>query len=339
MKLNKENLLFREIVLNNIENHNKLNLTFYRAIIRYSIRFLSYKYSKFIIRLFFFMTNDIKNKFLININLQYLDSINEAQLSNWVKYIEIKNKIVSNILNFCDNIKEKKAALFYSSLLKNDNQLFTNLFTEKDNRETKILIYGPNSQTIPINDCDYNILVLTKVPKFKINDFPEVFLFINNHTAKFLKKKDLDLIDSNLTIYTDDTPLNWGTIKTIQCNLTPRSNLFSPMALQRILFQLLINYNNSYVNIVGFDLYTKKNGYSGNILTALPLADKVLTEKIICKSLLDHDPVFNYLYLKIVLQHFKIMDKSKDLKNLLDMGLYDYLKLLSFARKFKLVTI
>ena len=339
MKLSKQNLLFREIVLNNIDNHNKLNLFFYRVIIRYSIRFLSYKYSKLIINFFHFLTNDIKYKFLLSINLQYLDCLNEAKLSNWVKYIEIKNKVITNILLFCDNVNEKKAALFYSSLLKNDNQLFNNLYIKKDNSKIKILIYGPNAQAIPINDCDYNILILTKVPKFEINDFPEVFLFINNHTAKFLQKKDLDLISTNLTIFTDNTPLNWDKNKIIQCSLTPRSNLFSPMALQRILFQLLINYNNSSVNIIGFDLYTKKNGYSGNILTALPLSDKILSEKIICKSLLDHDPVFNYLYLKLVTKHFILMDKSKEFKNLLDIGLYNYLKLLSIERKFKLVTI
>ena len=76
-------------------------------------------------------------------------------------------------------------------------------------------------------------------------------------------------------------------------------------------FATAINYNNSSVNIIGFDLYTKNNGYSGNILTALPLSDKILSEKIICKSLLDHDPVFNYLYLKLVTKHFILMDKSK----------------------------
>jgi len=329
--LTKKNTLFREVILEkNIDR--SLKFFIYRLLVRYGIRIFGYKKSKIFYQIIKKLTINNYNKFFLDINILYLESITAVIINDWQKYIDSKIKLIHHILEKSKNKNEIEAALFYSKILDKKDIFFPD--NNKDKKVSKILIYGPNSNTQPINDKGYDILVLTKVPKFEIKDFDYVYIYLNNNIANSLEKKDLKLIKSNLFLFIDDTNLNWQDTNIYKTIHTPRSVLYSAMGLQRILYDLTFKHSNSFINILGFDMYTKTKGYSGKIQTSYPINNIELTEKIMCISLLTHDPVFNFLFTQQVLKNFILMDDSIEFKELIENDLNRYLALLSSNRKF-----
>ena len=334
IQLSKKNTLFREIIFEKIFNRS-FKFLLYRSIVRYGVRFFGFKKLKFIYHILNNVTSNTENKFFLETNILHLESINAVIINDWQKYITSKKKLIDLLLNKSNNQDEIDAAIFYTRILEKKN-IFDNS-TNINKNISKILIYGPNSTTQPFNNKAYNILVLTKIPNFEIKDFDNVYIYLNNNIAKNLEKKDLQFIKSNLSLFIDDTKLNWEDSNIYNTTHSPRSVLYSPMGLQRILYDLSFKHSNSLIDIQGFDMYTKTVAYSGNIKTLYPTKDKELTEKIMCISVLSHDPVFNFLFTKEIIKNFIFMDDSIEFKKLIENDLTKYLSILSSTRNFKIL--
>jgi len=334
IQLSKKNTLFREVILEKIINRS-FKFLLYRSILRYGVRFFGFKKSKFIYHILNNVTSNNENKFLLETNILHLESINAAIINDWQRYITSKKKLIHHVLNKSNNQGEIEAANFYSKIFEK-KPLFDE-FNNINKNKSKILIYGPNSTAQPINNKGYDILVLSKMPNFEINDFDNVYIYLNNNIAKKVEKKDFQFIKSNLSLFIDNTKLNWEDSNIYKTTHSPRSVLYSPMGLQRILYDLTFKHSNSFINIQGFDMYTKSIGYSGNIKTLYPLKNIELTEKVMCISVLSHDPVFNFLFTKEVIKNFIFMDDSIEFKKLIENDLIKYLTLLSSTRKFNIL--
>jgi hypothetical protein len=349
MKIQKRSsTIFREIIEMNSKHNTKLSVLFVRALIRYSVRVFNLNVGKILLKLYlnlynsFFLKNLYYEKYLLKINIFNIECrlllANQKLKAHVKKKIEWSNFILKNSLSK----NEKKAATQYLGILelfgyynkKNTLACFAKtkrlkIYTNRNKK--KFYIYGPNS-TLPPNpiysDCT---IILTKMIDFDISNFKKSILILNSFTSEQLTKKDTRLLLKKYNkIY----------ILSYKKKLKPPIRKFhketggciaSPMALGRILNWLCkINSKPKFI-IEGFDFYLSKNSYSGHVQTGLPLQFKQLTEQLICQSLSDHDPLFNFLYVKNIISRYGIFNSQKFIK-IMNLSGDQYLKKLIKCR-------
>ena len=169
---------------------------------------------------------------------------------------------------------------------------------------------------------------------FDVSDFKESILILNSYTSSQLTQNDKKLLSKKYSsIY----------LSSYRTKIKPPFKKFekvtggciaSPMALGRILDKLSKMYLNSEFIIEGFDFYLSKNSYSGLVQTGYPLKFNQLTEHLICQSLFDHDPLFNFLYTKNIISKLKVKDSHKFLE-IINLNGNEYFKKLSKFRNFQ----
>ena len=108
-------------------------------------------------------------------------------------------------------------------------------------------------------------------------------------------------------------------------------NLASPMALGRLLYNLVMEYGVFSCVIEGFDCYLDKGMYASYYPT---LSKDKRQEQLICSGLAGHDALYNFLYIKEVAGMLDITD-SVDFKKIIGMSGRLYLDKLSQIRKFE----
>ena len=106
------------------------------------------------------------------------------------------------------------------------------------------------------------------------------------------------------------------------------------MSLTTQIYNLKKKYPLISIIIEGYDLYTKKKMYSKNYnIFKTNTFKKKYTEATYCRSLMNHDPSYNFLLIRNLLDETYIHD-SNEFKQLLSLSLDDYLSKLFKVRDF-----
>jgi len=349
-KLSKSSLIFREIIEKNTRNNLTLSVLLIRGLIRYSVRIFSLNLSKILLKQYLnlyeilFFKKKLYEKYLLKINIFRIETkifLANKSLNEYVKKkIEWSNFILRNSLIE----EEKKAASQYLNILKlyrfydakkilvRSNKI-KKIKNHKSKSIKKFYIYGPNSILPPDSKYSKYTIVFTKPTIHDISLFSNSILILNFYTSNQLTKKD-----KNFLLKKYDKIYLSGYKKKIKppfkkFDIGIGGHIASPMALGRILNKFSKMYPNSEFVIEGFDFYMSKNSYSGSILTALPLNFKLLTERLICESLFDHDPLFNFLYVKNIISRLRIKNSQKFLQ-IMNLSGNQYLTKLCTLRNF-----
>jgi|APSaa5957512535_1039671.scaffolds.fasta_scaffold22437_2 hypothetical protein len=202
----------------------------------------------------------------------------------------------------------------------------------------KFYLYGPNSQhppNIKYKDC---IIVLTKDIENNIDKFKDSILFLNsiyyhekikNNSSKknqLLQKYGKIYINSMHVI--NDKNINYSIIP-------PGSELCSPMALGRILYNLVIENGRFKGVIEGYDMYLEEESYS-KFYPTLARNNNEIDEKMIVRGISNHDPLYNFLMVKELIQYVNLIDSDIFLK-IIKMSGNEYMERLIDVRKFELL--
>jgi len=278
----------------------------------------------------------------------YFYKINILRLKYFKESIFFSSTSISKIAwaNFILNNSKDTALANYSSF-------YLNLYKNKSAINSKVLvsrklhysevnskyfyIYGPNSSSPPNNNLNKTTLVLTKTTDLDISSFYSNILFLNYYTFSRLSHEELNNIHikyKEIIISTDKKIIfPWGNFETMKPTGT---DLASPMSLGRILQYLTLKNVKPSIIIEGFDLYSNSICYSKIINTLMPLENKLSLEKTLCRSLLDHDAEFNFLFIKQILESTSLYE-SKDFLEILNQTSSSYMTRLHSVRNYELL--
>ena len=109
-------------------------------------------------------------------------------------------------------------------------------------------------------------------------------------------------------------------------------NISSPMALGRLLYNLIFSHGRSKCVIEGFDFYLDKE-INAEYYHSLAMKINGSVEQDICKSISAHDGLFNFLYVKELCEYLEVVD-SIDFKNILSRSGQWYINKLQKVRDF-----
>lgn len=347
-KLSKSSTIFREIIEMKTRNNTKVSVLFTRALIRYSVRFFRLNFSKFLLKqylnlykIFFFKKS--YEKYLLRINYFRIECMILFSNKKFNEYIKKRIEWSNFILDNSSSIEEKNAAMQYlyiyrlfgycKRLISVDLTKVKKIQIHKQKTNKKFYLYGPNSLFPPNPKYSNCIIVLTKMIDYDISNFDKSILILNFYTSNQLGQEVKELLLKKYNkIYLSSTKIK---IKSPfkKFNTGISGHIASPMNLGRILNYLSKMYLNSEFIIEGFDFYLSKNSYSGYVKTGLPLKNKQLTERLICQSLFDHEPLFNFLYVKNIISRLRIKDSHKFIK-IINFSGDQYLKKLYKLRDF-----
>jgi len=346
-KLSKSSLIFREIIENNTKKNLKLSVLATRALIRYSVRIFSLNFSKILLKQYLilykiiFFKKKIYEKYILQINIFRIDCrilFADKKLDEYVKKrIEWANFILSNSLSK----EEKNAALQYLRILNifgyyKKKILANSVKTSKVKKnKKKLYIYGPNSAFPPNPKYFKYIIVLTKMIDFDISNFKDSILILNYFTSNQLTEQNEKLLlkkYNKIYLSTSKKKIKYP-FKKFYKEKDIAGHIASSMALGRILNRLSNLYPNAEFIIEGFDFYLSKNAYNKYITTGYPLKFNQLTEYLICQSIFDHEPLFNFLYVKNIISRLRIKNSQKFLE-IMNLSGDQYLKKLYTLRNF-----
>ena len=111
-------------------------------------------------------------------------------------------------------------------------------------------------------------------------------------------------------------------------------NIAGPMALGRILYNLIQEYGEFTCVIEGFDFYLDRQGYQGYYPSLFRNSSNTTREQIICSGLANHDALYNFLYVKKKAENLNILD-SREFKKILKLSGEGYLSELAKTRNFR----
>ena len=201
-------------------------------------------------------------------------------------------------------------------------------------------LYGPNSKYPPnIKYKDY-IIVLTKPIEDNIDKFKSSMLFINavyfNKKIKNNPSLKNQLLQKYGKIYV--STMHVLSEKDIHYSIMPASSaLCSLMGLGRIINHLVVENGRLEVVIEGYDMYLNKKMYDKSYDTA----EWIQTfndddEKHVAQGLSSHDPLYNFLIMKELIEYVNLIDND-ELKKIIKMTGNEYMERLLDVRKFELL--
>ena len=322
-----KDLRYREIIENWCINDN-LKTLFLRAVIRYVVRTFGFSHSCKILGSINKIKLSKRSKYILEINILNIEAIKYLMIGNAENYVDKKREINRYVLKNSEDINQVSGAEYYESLF-SDKKIIK---SKSIGNKYKFFIYGPNAKDPPLLN-EGEILVLTKFPKFETSHIKNKMLFLNNWSTIGFNKEDLKrLTESYEKVYVTwnsnlNTDFNHKIIK------SPESEYASLMGLQRILFHLRKEYEgNIDLRLMGFDLYSSPSSYEKNLATGTP--DNFVGEKAICRALMHHDPVYNFLFLKKFSEEVEIDFDEYAVKKLLELNHIEYLRKIIKIRKF-----
>ena len=282
-------------------------------------------------------------RYILIQNALLLQSLIDLKEKKYENFISTKKRWMDHVISMDIDPQEVSIAQYYSQLLNEAEQnnwikpcartLKRNPVPKSSNDEYKIYIYGPNSSSMPKAPVSENELWLTKMPKFDTSVFPNKRLFLNHFTLAQLDKQTIvDLSQEYRHLYVfSNQEQHKKNVETLPIELG--GHLASPMALARILKFVANNEKGRPVEICGFDQYLSKQSYSGNVVTAIDTKNHKIANRQICVSLLNHDPLFNFLYIKRLI--YCDIDNVEFDENLgADLSAHEYLHRLCTIKDF-----
>lgn len=197
-------------------------------------------------------------------------------------------------------------------------------------------IYGPNASARPSVTYAESTLVLTKPIDVDVSLYRDSLLFINSMYFSKLSG-DAALRDAILGKY--------GRVfvscreAQVEAPFTRSSfsigdHIASPMALGRVLYNLIKAYGKFRCVIEGFDLYIQPGAYASYYPHLARNKDSTISERVICKALADHDALYNFLYVKELLGQVDLVD-SEAFRAIMQLDAMGYLDKLAAVRDFR----
>ena len=276
--------------------------------------------------------------------------------ANYIKYlaknqmyqaVEEKEKWANFLCSYSESEYEIKSAEDYLFLLgkyglsgKVNNYSSFNIIPNKTERVNNIFyLFGPNSDYEPNRKYVDSTIVLAKEINSNISHFKDSIIFLNwiyyqkkvkNDVEKrrlIIKKYGKVFVSSMYPIDDLEFPLSVMPIS---------STLGGAQGLGRALFNLITKYGRCSCIIEGYDFYLAPNTYSNNY-PSLTRKGNEIDEEMIVRSLSDHDAVYNFLFVKEMLNHIDIIDSSKFLEYI-NMSIDQYIKKLIDRRDFTLLS-
>ncbi len=321
-----------------------------RLIIRYSTRLFGFSTAiKLIDTSLFFMklvsTHKTKNYFeyiltINKLNLEYLlhlsnNRVFEAVIkkNEWGEFI-LKNSSSATSRWNARNYLSLLSRHDFHSMKQKGYEAVINKESLKKETDLKFYIYGPNAVSAPSEKYKDYILVFLKPIDVDISQYKGSLLFLNGVYYRTIVSNDSLLKEKLIEKYSKILVSCRTSIldETFQRAKFPMSeNLASPMALGRLLYNLVMEYGVFSCVIEGFDCYLDKGMYASYYPT---LSKDKRQEQLICSGLASHDALYNFLYIKEVAGMLDITD-SVDFKEIIGMSGRLYLDKLSQIRKFE----
>jgi hypothetical protein len=340
---------FREIceVVVGIDNKSPL-IKFTRISIRFLVRAAGYKSAARVLDgVLFLIKRDTQSRvlkyifYILELNkirVEYLGLLFENQLTLAVLK---KNQWAEFTLKDSMSLSSRMSAKRYLSLLSRHGYYAQNYdkceFDTQRVADKKFYIFGPNASVKPSTKYKDYVLVLMKPVDMDISFFEEKILFANSayysHLISNNENMRKKLIDQFQGLY----------VSCRQATLCPpfvRSKfpigdqLASPMALGRVLYNLINRYGKFSCVIEGFDFYLDKSMYSTYYPTPARKSKNEISEQVMCNSLAEHDALYNFLYAKELVGFLNVVD-SLDFKKVISLSGTDYLNDLSKIRNFR----
>jgi len=330
-------------------DNKKIWVKISRLLIRYITRIIGYKKSinilNFISNLLALSNNNSKNlhyiKYLFEINksrLEYLYSLSKNEL---VEAVYKKNIWAETVLEKSYSLRSRLNAKAYLSLLseygffKSEIDRLNCEFRKETNK--KFYIYGPNAKSEPsLKYKDYT-LVLMKPMKSDSLTFQEKLLFINSSYYVDVVSKDSnikrELIDNHDKVYVScrESVLDNNFYR---AKFPLVDNISGAMGLGRVLYNLMHTYGKFSCVVEGFDFYLDGVPYGDYYPSLTRQKDNSLSEQVICSGLAYHDALYNFLYVKSIINHLEVID-SYDFKKVIANTGKEYFSALSKARNFR----
>ena len=340
---------FREIceVVVGIDNKRPL-IKFTRIFIRFLVRAVGYiTAARVLDGVLFLIKRDTQSRvlkyifYILELNkirIEYFGLLCESELTLAVLK---KNQWAELTLKDSMNLGSRMSAKRYLSLLSRHGYYARNYdkceFDTQRVTDKKFYIYGPNASVKPSTEYKDYVLVLMKPVDVDISFFEEKILFANSayysHLISNNEDMRIELIDQFQALY----------VSCRQATLCPpffRSKfpigdqLASPMALGRVLYNLINKYGKFSCVIEGFDFYLDKSMYRSYYPTPALKSNNKISEQVMCSSLAQHDALYNFLYAKELVDFLNVVD-SLDFKQVISLSGTDYLNGLSKIRNFR----
>jgi hypothetical protein len=321
-----------------------------RLFIRYSTRFAGFYVGSKILSLLLGvikLTNSSTTKeyilYILTINMLNIEYLLYLSNNNLSAAVLKKNEWAEFTLKFSRSAKSRWTARNYLSLLSRhefysmkDNACDAVINTEVLNKKSdlKFYIYGPNAISAPSKKYKDHILVFLKPIDVDVSQYKGSILFLNGVyyrtvvlgntllKEKLIEKYSKIIVSCRTSVL--DKPFQRARFPMVD-------NIAAPMALGRLLYNLVTEYGTFSCVIDGFDFYLDKKMYASYYPS---LSKDKRQEQLICSGLAGHDALYNFLYLKEIASMLTLIDSFNFIK-ILKMEGSEYLYKLSQVRKFE----
>lgn len=254
----------------------------------------------------------------------------------WARFIcsfsesEYEIKSAQDYLYLLDKYElvQKSKANFNFNILPGNQKLTDNSF----------YLFGPNADHEPNQKYLDKTIVLSKDVNFDISRFNNSIMFLNwiyyqtkVRTDTQKRKMILDkygevFVSSLYPIDDQEIPLSEMPIS---------STLGGAQGLGRALYHLVTKNGRCNCVIDGYDFWIKKETFSDYYPT-LNRVDGKIVEKNIVNGLADHDAIYNFLFVKEMLNHIDVIDSAEFL-DYVNLSVEEYIDRLIKQRNFKLL--
>ena len=345
---------FIEIYERNPEVGNlTLSIKTTRLLIRYFTRLFGFSVSVRCFEYFLTVAKKISSSpsrqyitYLIMVNKLNIEYLLSVANNNFTGAINKKNLWAEYTLQHSKDLKSKWTAKNYLSLLQKNNLYVKNISSSdhvvspliaKKRSELKFYIYGPNSKNVPSNKYNDHILVFLKPMDFEISNFKGSILFTNGIYYRSVVANNRDIRNHLTNKYPEIIVSCQTSVLTLpfkKARFPISDNIAAPMALGRLLYNLMYTHGNFSCVIEGFDFYLSEAMYGRAYPSLARQADNSINEQLICSGLAAHDALYNFLYVRELVNTLDLED-SESFKKIIKMDGHTYLNELASVRNFK----
>ena len=334
--------MFREVteIVDGIDNKSFKNISI-RLLIRYLTRFFGYRNSSFILSWLLLISKKVLriqkysfSIYIIQINIFRNNCLFLMKRRDFVNHQIEKRKWSNYVIQNSKNIIAVNNAKDYLKLLYDYGLYEFGLEAVQKISLKKIYLFGPKTENLsPHHDC---VIILTKPVSQDISKFRSSILFLNSYYFNNTVANNIELQENLLNKYDKiyvscaHSNLREGFVRINPMIEFAGGHLSGAMALGRVLAFLLKGYSFDSCIIEGYDFYLSSKLYSSNYPSGLRLSNGNFDEKNVCWSLMDHDALFNFLYVKKACERIKLVE-SENFAKIIKMSGEEYMnKLFSF---------
>ena len=337
--------MFREIteIVDGI-NNKSFKIISIRLLVRYLTRFFGHSKASFLLSWLVFLHKKVSviqkynfSLYIIQINIFRNNCIEFLKKEEFDNHQKEKRKWSNFIIqNSKSNIAINNAKDYLKLMHDYDNYKLALPLVQKKSI-IKIYLYGPKTENLsPHHDC---VIILTKPISQDISDYKGSILFLNsyyfNNTVSHNHELQENLLEKYDEIYVScaHSDLRKGFVRINPMVEFDGGHLSGAMALGRVLLYLLKNYSVEGCIIDGYDFYLSSALYNSHYPSSLRLSNGGFSEKNVCWSLVDHDALYNFLYIKKACESIQLI-KSEAFYNIIKMSGDEYMEKLFTIRDF-----